>query len=128
MPISPLGRYYNVPNAIKVYNHENGDVYVTRGDDFYAVHVVKQTTIYTEEYKTRGRMDAIAANEFFQVACRYLRDEIEWREPVRKFSCKYNPNRSRGCTPQNCPRCLGGAAYWEIFAKSCPHRTNGRQR
>ena len=122
MPISPLGRYYNVPNAIKVYNHENGDVYVTRGDDFYAVHVVKQTTIYTEEYKTRGRMDAIAANEFFQVACRYLRDEIEWREPVRKFSCQYTSKVAHGCTANNCPKRLGGADYREIFGLSCPFR------
>ena len=122
MPITPLGRYYDVPNAIKVYNHENGDVYVTRGDDFYAVHVVKQTTIYSEEYKTRGRMDAIAANEFFQVACRYLRDEIEWREPVRKFSCKYNSKVAHACTDKNCPKRLGGADYREIFGLSCPFR------
>ena len=122
MPITPLGRYYNVPNAIKVYSHENGDVYVTRGDDFYAVHVVKQTAIYSEEYKTRGRMDAIAANEFFQIACRYLRDEIEWCEPVRKFSCKYNSKVAHGCTDKNCPKRLGGADYREIFGLSCPFR------
>lgn len=43
MPITPLGRCYNVPNAIKIYHHRNGEVYITRGDEFYAVHVVKQT-------------------------------------------------------------------------------------
>ena len=122
MPITPMGRFYESLGTIKVYNHENGDVYVTRGDDFYAVHVVKQTTIYTEEYKTRGRMDAIAANEFFQVACRYLRDEIEWREPVRKFSCKYNSKVAHACTDKNCPKRLGGADYREIFGLSCPFR------
>ena len=122
MPITPLGRAYNVPNAIKVYHHRNGEVYITRGDDFYAVHIIKQTTPWAEEYKSRGRLDALAADEFFKVACRYLNDEIRWTEPVRKFSCKYNPNRSRSCTDTNCPRALGGVAYREIFGAICPFR------
>ncbi len=122
MPITPLGRCYNVPNEIKVYHHRNGDVYITRGDDFYAVHIIKQTTPWAEEYKSRGRLDALAAGEFFKVACRYLNDEIRWTEPVRKFSCKYNPNRSCGCTDTNCPRALGGVAYREIFGATCPFR------
>lgn len=122
MPITPLGRCYNVLNAIKVYHHRNGEVYITRGDEFYAVHVVKKTNPYTEHYISRGRLDVLAAGEFFKVACRYLNDEIKWTEPVRKFSCKYNPNRSRGCTDKNCPSALGGVAYREIFGAACPFR------
>lgn len=122
MPITPLGKCYNVPNVIKEYHHRNGDVYITRGDDFYAVYIIKQTTPWAEEYKSRGRLDALAAGEFFKVACRYLNDEIRWTEPVRKFSCKYNPNRSCGCTDTNCPRALGGVAYREIFVRTCPFR------
>ena len=122
MPITPLGRAYNVPNVIKVYYHENGVAYVTRGEECHAVHTIKLTTPWSEEYKSRGRMDALAAGEFFKVACRYLNDEIEWTEPVRKFSCKYNPNRSCGCTDKNCPRALGGVAYREIFGTACPFR------
>lgn len=122
MPITPLGKCYNVPNVIKEYHHRNGDVYITRSDDFYAVYIIKQTTPWAEEYKSRGRLDALAAGEFFKVACRYLNDEIRWTEPVRKFSCKYNPNRSRGCTDTNCPRALGGVAYREIFGATCPFR------
>lgn len=128
MPITPLGRCYNVPNAIKVYHHRNGEVYITHGDDFYAVHVVKKTTPYSEHYKSRGRLDALAAGEFFDVACLYLNDEIEWTEPVRKFSCKYNPNRSRGCTDVNCPRKLGGKDYRYIFGASCPFRKTPHTR
>lgn len=128
MPITPLARYYNVPNAIKVYHNRNGEVYITRGDEFYAVHVVKKTNPYTEHYKSRGRLDALAAGEFFDVACRYLRDEIEWTEPVRKFSCKYYPNRSRGCTDVNCPRKLGGKDYRYIFGPSCPFRKTPHTR
>ena len=122
-----MGRFYSSLNAIKVYLHENGDVYVTRGDDFYSVHISKSINPWAEEYKSRGHLDALAAGEFFDIACRYVRNEIKWTEPVRKFSCKYNPNRSRGCTCKNCPRALGGAAYHELFAKSCLYR-GGRTR
>lgn len=127
MPTTLLGRYYTISDVIKQYNHENGVVYVTGGDDFYAVHTIKLTTPWSEEYKSRGCLDALAAGEFFDIACRYVRNEIQWTEPVRKFSCKYNPNRSRGCTDKNCPRALGGAAYHELFAKSCLYR-GGRTR
>ncbi|MBQ7127375.1 MAG: hypothetical protein IJO18_00120 [Alphaproteobacteria bacterium] len=122
MPVTLLGIYYNMSDAVKVYHHENGEVHVTGGDELYAVHIIKQTSPSSEEYKSRGRLDALAAGEFFKVACRYLNDEIEWTEPVRKFSCKYNPNRSRGCTDKNCPRALGGTAYREIFGTTCPFR------
>lgn len=122
MPVTLLGIYYNMSDAVKVYHHENGEVHVTGGDEFYAVHIIKQTSPSSEEYKSRGRLDALAAGEFFKVACRYLNDEIKWTEPVRKFSCKYNPNRSRGCTDKNCPRALGGVAYREIFGAACPFR------
>ncbi len=126
MPITPLCRYYNVPNAIKVYHHRNGEVYITHGDDFYAVHIIKQTTPYSEQFISRGRLDHISANEFFQVACRYLRDEIKWTEPTRQHSCKYNPKKSRACNPKNCPKKLGGAAYWEMFGANCMHRCKQR--
>ena len=122
MPVTPLGRYYTISGVIKQYNHANGVAYVTRGEEFYAVHTIKLTSPWSEEYKSRGRLDALAAGEFFKVACRYLNDEIEWTEPVRKFSCKYDPNRSRGCTDKNCPRALGGTAYREIFGAACPFR------
>lgn len=128
MPITPLCRYYNISDAIKVYNHENGDVYITRGENFYAVHIIKQTSPYSEEYKTRGRLDAIAATDFFNTAVRYVGGEIEWTEPVRKFSCKYNQNHSKGCTDKNCPRALGGADYRYIFGMSCPFRRLPRMR
>ena len=122
MPVTLLGIYYNMSDAVKVYHHENGEVHVTGGDEFYAVHIIKQTSPSSEEYKSRGRLDALAAGEFFKVACRYLNDEIKWTEPVRKFSCKYNPNRSCGCTDKNCPSALGGVAYREIFGAACPFR------
>ena len=108
--------------AIKSYHDENGDVMLHKGKNFYWISVVKFEPPAREFVRERGRLDALAAAEFFNIAVRYIRGEIEWTEPVRKFSCKYNPNKSRGCTDKNCPRALGGADYREIFAKSCPFR------
>lgn len=108
--------------AIKSYHDENGDVMLLKGKNFYWISVVKFETPAREFVRERGRLDALAAAEFFNIAVRYIRGEIEWTEPVRKFSCKYNPNKSRGCTNKNCPKKLGGADYREIFAKSCPFR------
>ena len=122
MPVTPLGRYYKISDVIKHYSHENGEVYMTHGGEFYSVTVIKQTSSYSEEYKSRGRLDALAAGEFFKVACRYLNDEIELTEPVRKFSCKYNPKKSQGCSAEKCPKKLGGAAYRDIFGPACPYR------
>lgn len=122
MPVTLLGRYYTILDVIKEYHHENGDVYVTGGDECYAVYTIKLTTSWSEEYKSRGCLDILAAGEFFDVACHYLRDEIKWTEPVRKFTCKYNPNKSRGCTDKNCPKKLGGPDYRYIFGNTCPYR------
>lgn len=122
MSTTPMGIYYSSLGAIKSYSHDNGDVYITHGDEFYAVTIIKQTSPYSEEYITRGRMDIIAATEFYDVACRYLRDEIKWTEPIRKFTCKYNQKKSTRCSVENCPKKLGGPAYREIFGMACPHR------
>ena len=107
---------------IKKYSDENGEVYITRGTEFYGVMVIKMLAPGHELHRERGRMDALSAGEFFKTAVRYVRDDAEWVEPVRKFSCKFNPKHSRGCTPTNCPKCLGGSAYWEIFAPACLYR------
>ena len=114
--------------ATKTYYHENGEVLLGAGKNFYYVAVVKQTGQAQQLVRERGRLDYISAIEFFDTACRYVRDEIEWTEPVRKFSCKYNPNHSKGCTDKNCPKKLGGADYREIFVTSCPFRKPPRTR
>ncbi len=117
-----MGIYHDASMAIKHYEHENGDVYLTTNGCFYAVTVIKQTSFSTEEHRARGSLDYLSAGEYFDVACRYLRNEIQWCEPIREFSCTYNPNKSCGCTDKNCPRALGGVAYRELFSKSCPYR------
>ena len=75
-----------------------------------------------EEYITRGRLDALAATEFFQVAVRYMQGGGKMPEPVRKFSCKYNPKKTLVCTDKNCPEKLGGIDYRTIFGVACPFR------
>lgn len=115
-------------NIVRKYSDFDGDVLLLRGNSFYMLAVRKKTAPGQEVFRERGRLDALSADELFDVAVRYVRGEIEWAEPIRKFSCKYNPNRSRGCTDANCPRVLGGAAYRELFGKNCPFRTIPRTR
>ena len=114
--------------ATKIYRNKNGSVLLGQGEKFYYVAVVKQTAPAQQLVRERGRLDYISAIEFFNTAVRYVNGEIEWVEPNRKFSCKYNPNKSRGCTDKNCPRTLGGADYREIFGASCPFRKLPRTR
>lgn len=109
-------------NIKKKYVDENGEVFLSGGDDFYAISVSKHETPWLDIYYQRGRLDAIAATEFFDVAKRYVCGEIQWTEPIRKFSCTFNPNQIKGCTDKNCPKKLGGANYREIFGISCPYR------
>ena len=114
--------------AVREYYHENGSVFLYHGKQFYYFIIEKQLAPAQTLVHERGRMDYITAYDFFDTATRYIRDEIKWTEPVRKFSCKYNPNKSRGCTDSNCPRALGGADYRFIFGISCPFRKIPRTR
>ena len=114
--------------AVREYHHENGSVFLYHGKQFYYFIIEKQLAPAQTLIHERGRMDYITAYDFFDTATRYIRDEIEWTEPVRKFSCKYNPKHSRGCTEANCPRALGGADYRYIFGISCPFRKPPRTR
>ena len=109
-------------NMVKKYVDENSYVYVTGKDGVFAVSVEKYNTPFSSSVYQRGNLDALCADEFFDVAVRFARGEIKWTEPVRKFGCTYNPNKSCGCTDKNCPRALGGVAYRELFSKSCPYR------
>lgn len=111
------------PHVIRIYkNPEKGCVYLTRVHDFCGVTTIEYGNYNNEIVRTRGRMDATIAEEFFNVACCFIRGEIKWRDPVRKFSCKYNPKKSQGCSAEKCPKKLGGAAYYEIFSKTCIFR------
>ena len=118
----------NNPRVIRKYkNADSGCAYLTRGSEFYVVTVIKYTGAGDEFVSTRGRMDSIAAEDFFNVAKRYIDGEIQWRDPVREFKCAYNKKQVKICSPENCPGALGGREYREIFGSSCPF-CRGRSR
>lgn len=109
------------PRVIRKYqNADSGCAYLTRGSEFYGVTVIKYTNAGDEMVSTRGRMDSIAAEDFYNVAKRYIDGEIKWREPVHEFKCIYNKQQAKICNSQNCPSVLGGSEYREIFGSSCP--------
>ena len=116
------------PRVIKTYKQpERGCVYLTKNSKFYGVTTIEYDSCNDEMVRTRGRMDANAAEEFFNVACCFIRGEIKWREPVREFTCTYRKCNPNICNPDNCPAALGGAAYHQIFSKSCLfNSTNSR--
>lgn len=94
------------PRVIKTYKQsDKGCVYLTKNSEFYGVTVI--------EYVLN------AAEEFFNVAQRFIRGEIAWVEPVREFICTYRKCNPNICNPDNCPSALGGTAYHQIFSKSC---------
>ena len=103
--VSAMDKSFNV---VKKYIDEDGEVRLIKGKNFCMVSVVKQLSPGHEVHRQRGRLSVISAQEFFDVAVRYVRGEIDWTEPVREYSCKFNPKRSRACCAKNCPRKLGG--------------------
>lgn len=108
------------PRVIRTYKQsDKGCVYLTKNSKFYGVTTIEYDGCDNEMVRTRGRMDANAAEEFFNVAQRFIRGEIAWREPVREFTCTYRKCNPSVCDPDNCPGALGGAAYHQIFSKSC---------
>lgn len=109
------------PRVIRKYqNADSGCAYLTRGSEFYGVTVIKYTNAGDEMVRTRGRMDSIAAEDFYNVAKRYIDGEIKWCEPVREFKCTYNKKQAKICNSENCPSVLGGGEYREMFGSSCP--------
>ena len=109
------------PRVIRKYqNADSGCAYLTRGSEFYGVTVIKYTNAGDEMVRTRGRMDSIAAEDFYNVAKRYIDGEIKWCEPVHEFKCAYNKKQAKICNSENCPSVLGGGEYREIFGSSCP--------
>jgi hypothetical protein len=110
-------------NPRVIRKHQNADLgcaYLTRGSEFYGVTVIEYTKAGNEVVRTRGRMDSIAAEDFFNIAKQFIDGKITWREPVHKFKCAYDKNQKRICSPENCPSALGGREYREIFGSSCP--------
>ena len=112
------------PSVIKKYKKEySGCVYLTHRSKGYGVTVIDNFDCYNEVVRHRFGMDINAAEEFFNIACRYIREEIKWCEPaIYNFACGYNKSCSKICTPENCPSVLGGTSYHEIFSKSCNFR------
>lgn len=98
----------NNPRVIRKHkNADSGCAYLTRGSEFYGVTVIKYTGAGDEIVSTRGRMDSIAAEDFFNVAKRYIDGEIQWRDPVREFKCAYNKKTSKNLQSRKLSWCLG---------------------
>lgn len=111
------------PQIIRKHFTERGEVALVQWPehtDQYSVHVIEYHN-YGTANKVRGKMDAQTACDFYPMAVRYVDGVAPWAEPRR--NCGFAPDQIQKCSPENCPQCLGGAAFWEIFGAHCIHRT-----
>ncbi len=114
------------------YYDENGEVYMFRPNEIYdpATNTFKPTdentfTVAMEKISPSGNSHILqhtvydleeAVDEY-----RACIDKLHGRTPAR--TCAVNPNGHRKCSAANCPKSLGGAAFWQIFRESCLYRT-----
>ena len=114
------------------YFNQNGEVYMFRPNEIYdsATNTFKQTgdntfTVAMEKFSPLGNSHIWQRTFYdFEVAVDEYRaciDKLHGRTPAR--TCAVNPNGHRKCSAANCPKSLGGAAFWQIFRESCLYRT-----
>ncbi len=103
---------------IKTYESEYGNVSLMRDMGGYSVLLSKYLNGYSSIMRCRARSFAD-----IELALDQYRDFIEFlhgRQPVNMCSCK---SRRQSCSAKNCPKKLGGVAYWQLFRNSCLYRT-----
>lgn len=96
------------------YSTNKGDLWMGQGEQYFGVAC--HTLISPGSWRIRefGRLSHEDALEKFAE----LKAELDGRQYI-KPKCKYSAARTRPCNLRNCPKKIGGAAYWEIFSNSC---------
>ena len=114
------------------YFNENGEVYMFRPNEIYdrATNTFKPTdektfTVAMEKFSPLGNSHILQHTVYdFEEAVDEYRayiDKLHDRVPARM--CAANPVARCKCSAANCPKSLGGAAFWQIFRESCLYRT-----
>lgn len=111
---------------------ENGEVYMFRPNEIYdsATNTFKPTgdntfTVAMEKISPLGNSHIWQRTFYdFDVAVDEYRaciDKLHGRTSAR--TCTANAAGRCKCSAANCPKSLGGAAFWQIFRESCLYRT-----
>ena len=114
------------------YFNQNGEVYMFRPNEIYdsATNTFKPTdektfTVAMEKFSPLGNSDIWQHTVYdFEEAVDEYRacvDKLNGRTSAR--TCVANPAGRCKCSANNCPKSLGGAAFWQIFRESCLYRT-----
>ncbi len=113
------------------YFNQNGEVYMFRPKEMYdaSTNTFRPTTsefvIGMEKVSKLGNSHIWQHTVYdFEEAIDEYRaciDKLNGRTPAR--TCVVNPVERCKCSAANCPKSLGGAAYWQIFRESCLYRT-----
>lgn len=99
------------------YQDKNGEVVLFNENNAFPVMMKKQIRAGNWKCYLRVFYDIEEAIDYYKVCI----DQLNNRLPAR--ICVINPNRRRKCCAKNCPKKLGGDAYWRLFRESCLFRT-----
>lgn len=104
--------------TVTEYSTDNGTVMILQGTKYFCVAC--HTLISPGGWRIRefGRLSYEEALEKFAEMKAELNNCV-----YAKPRCKYSSVRTRPCNSRNCPKRLGGAAFWEIFSNTCCYKT-----
>lgn len=99
------------------YIDDKGEVLILNNDNTFSVFMKKQIQPGFFRCYVRTYYDIEEAVDDYKACI----DKLNNRIPARM--CSANPKRRRKCCADNCPKKLGGPAYWQLFRETCLNRT-----
>lgn len=106
---------------VKQYHDENGSVYLSQGRKLCSIHVIQRENGVVTTLRERCDLPPLIAASFYEKAVRFVQGKDPWVEPCRQ--CTFKQEDVKKCCAKNCPREIGGRAFYEIFGMYCRYRT-----
>lgn len=99
------------------YVANNGEVFMFNNETMFSVFMKRKVQPGLFRCYVRNFYEFEEALDDYKACI----DKLNNRVPARM--CSVNPKHRRRCCAQNCPKRLGGAAYWQLFREACLNRT-----
>ncbi len=104
-------------NILAKYHDEKGSVFISKEDNAFFVVMQKKNGPGVYHCYTKGFYDFEEAIDEYKACIDKLYDKVADRV------CVVRQNRHCKCSAKNCPKKLGGKAYWQLFRDACLFRT-----
>lgn len=101
-------KFYYSCRAGEVFLYEDGKVFSVLMKKYTTSGNYKCKTFSTDNYN-------IGVDKY-----KYFIGELKGNPPARK--CDFRARVCK-CSPEKCPKKIGGVAYWELFRDACLYRT-----